>query len=524
MLGALPVVADFCRRLRIAEIVDGLCPVRDVAPLTHGQVVEALIANRLTSPSPMVGVEGWAAGWGVEDILGICPDELNDDRLGRALDALAPRLDTIVGTVGATAIEVFGIDTARMHWDMTSMSLYGTYRDVDETAAAPGFGHPKDRRTDLRQIQVGLAVAHDGGVPVLSRVLDGGAGEVAQVVPAMRALQKMAGPARMLIVGDSKLVSYANLAAMDVDGVTFIAPASKMYVSAEELAACRLEETVEVDYVAERDAGKAPDRRGRWRVVEDTMSLAGPRKRDPVLRLRRVFVHSSARAEGAVASRERKLVRARDDLDRLTRGLGGRYYPDEAAVVARLTRIANARRVGAYLRTRVGTNPENGKPTLDWSFDQGALDAEAATDGWYALLTNLDPVEADAAEVLRRFKGQEAVERRYQAFKGPLAVTPVFLRSNQRIAALLTVICLALLIFCLVEREVRRQIAPEVKLDGLYVGRPAKPTGRLIFEALAGLRIVPGHDGQPAVIPRPPRLQLRLLDLLGVDPLRRRPG
>jgi hypothetical protein len=34
-LGALPVVAEFGRRLQIAEIVDGLCPVRPVAWITY---------------------------------------------------------------------------------------------------------------------------------------------------------------------------------------------------------------------------------------------------------------------------------------------------------------------------------------------------------------------------------------------------------------------------------------------------------------------------------------------------------
>lgn len=56
MLGALPVVADYCRRLDLAGIIDRACPIRDVAILTHGQVMEALVANRLTSPAPMVRV------------------------------------------------------------------------------------------------------------------------------------------------------------------------------------------------------------------------------------------------------------------------------------------------------------------------------------------------------------------------------------------------------------------------------------------------------------------------------------
>jgi transposase len=120
--------------------------------------------------------------------------------------------------------------------------------------------------------------------------------------------------------------------------------------------------------------------------------------------------------------------------------------------------------------------------------------------------------------VLARYKGQEVVERRYGSFKGPLAVAPMFVQSNRRIQALVTVICLALLIFCLVERQVRRAIAPASTLDGLYVGQPAKPTGRLIFQALARLRLLPASGHDPPVIPQPPPLQARLLDLLDVDP------
>ncbi|MDQ3576704.1 MAG: IS1634 family transposase [Actinomycetota bacterium] len=520
-LGALPVVADYGRRLDLAGIIDRACPVRDLGHLTHGQVIETLIANRLTSPAPLVRVSDWAREWAVSEVYGIDPAALNDDRIGRALDAIAPELDHIVGSVGAQAITAFGIDTSRLHWDMTSISLYGAYEQTDEEHPAPKFGHPKDRRPDLKQIQTGLAVTGDGGIPVFHRAYDGGAGEVAQVVGAMTELRTMAKPRDFLLIGDSKLVSYNNISAMMESGVGFVAPASKTHTPAAVLAGLDLDSATEVDYVAERDRGTPVADRGRWRVTEDTTTLTGKRKRDPVLALRRVFVHSTARARAAATARAKKLDRARDDLDRLVRGLGSRHYPDEKAVTARITTISSARRVTAYLRAEVCADPATGKPTLDWSFDQDALDAETSTDGWYALLTTL-PADIDAAEVLRRYKGQEVVERRYSTIKGPLAVAPMFLKNNRRIAALITVICLALLIFCLIERQVRQAIAPQTTLDGLYAGRPAKPTGRLIFEALARLRLIPATDDQPPGIPQPPPLQARLLALLNIDPTKPR--
>lgn len=519
-LGSLPVVAGFSSRLRIRDVIDGLCPVDDRSDLTHGQVIEVLIANRLTSPSPLVHIPVWAGGYAVEEVFGIRPEQLNDDRVGRALDAIAAHLDQIVGEVGLTAITAFGIDVSRMHWDMTSISMHGVYEQTDEEYPAPKFGHPKDRRPDLKQVQAGIAVSADGGIPVFHRAFDGGAGEVAQVIPMMQALQQIATERRLLIIGDSKLISYGNLAAMHDDQVTFVAPASKTYVPAADLASLSLATAVNVDYVAARDAGKPADRRGSWHVVEDSMTLPGPRKSDPVLSLRRVFVHSSVRATAAGNARALKLAKATDDLARLQRGLGSRHYPDVAAVDARLTVIAKIRRVGAYLTAVTDTDPGTGKPTLTWSFDQAAIDAEAATDGWYALLTNLPADEADAPQVLRHYKGQEAVERRYATFKGPLAVAAIHLKNNRRITALITVICLALLIFCLIERQVRQALDAlgEHKIDGLYAGRPAVPTGRLVLQALTTMVIIPATRDQPPIIAAPTPLQTRLLDLLDIDP------
>jgi transposase len=517
-LGALPVVAEFCRRLDLRGIVDRACPVREVATLTHGQVIEVLVANRLTSPTPLWRVEEWARAWAVTEVFGIQPTALNDDRIGRALDAIAPTLDQLVGSVGARAIAAFGVEVARLHWDMTSISLYGAYDQLEEGFVAPRFGHPKDRRPDLKQVQTGLGVSGDGGVPVFHRAYDGGAGEVAQVAGAMRALRTLAAERRFLLVGDSKLVSYANLRDLMAAKVDFIAPASKTYVGAGVLASLEVAAATPVDYLAERDQAKPPAQRGSYRVLEDTMIITGKRKADPVLHLRRVLVWSSARAGAAATARARKLERATGDLERLQRGLGSRHYPDVAAVQARLAAITRSRRVSGLLCAQVGTDPATGKPTLAWWFDPAGLAREQATDGWYALVTNLTPTQADAAEILARYKGQEVVERRYGAFKGPLAVAPLFLQSNRRIQALVTVICLALLVFCLVERQVRRAIAPAVLLDGLYVGQPAKPTGRLIFQALARLRLLPASGHDPPVIPQPSPLQARLLELLDVDP------
>ena len=62
-LGALPVIRAYLERLGLVEQVDALAPVRAVAHLSNGQVVAALVANRLTAPRPLYDVVDWAAAW-----------------------------------------------------------------------------------------------------------------------------------------------------------------------------------------------------------------------------------------------------------------------------------------------------------------------------------------------------------------------------------------------------------------------------------------------------------------------------
>jgi hypothetical protein len=206
-------------------------------------------------------------------------------------------------------------------------------------------------------------------------------------------------------------------------GVSFVAPASKIYVSAATLAGQDRGSAAPADYVADRDRNIAAEDRGSYRMMEDAMVLAPKRKADPDLALRRIFMWSSTRQGAASHARNKKLDRARGDLERLGRGLGGRHYPASPPSRPAWASSPASARCSPACGAKIG-NDAAGKPTLHWHFDQDALAAEAASDGCYALLANLEAAEADAVEVLVRYKGQEIVERRYGDFKGPLAVAP----------------------------------------------------------------------------------------------------
>ena len=124
---------------------------------------------------------------------------------------------------------------------------------------------------------------------------------------------------------------------------------------------------------------------------------------------------------------------------------------------------------------------DTGKPTITWSRNQDAIDAAGALDGLYALATNLaDPQgrRLSALDVLKIYKDQWIDEQRHRDLKQTLRVRPVFLHNDVRIEALIAVIGVALLIFGLIEAELRAALGDADTPARHPARRPCRQTHR----------------------------------------------
>jgi transposase len=208
--------------------------------------------------------------------------------------------------------------------------------------------------------------------------------------------------------------------------------------------------------------------------------------------------------------RERALCKAEEALARVQRGLGGRYYPTQRDVEARVAQVLPP--VRGLLEVETGTR--EGKPSLRFRRNEQAIAEAGRADGIYALATNL-PGRLSAGRLLRLYKNQTLVERRHRDLKGPLRVRPIFLQNDERIDALLSIVGLALLLFGLIESDLRRTLADEGTLNGLLPeGRAARPTGRNILAAFQGLGLT--HTREGIVLDRLTTTQRRILNLLRI--------
>ena len=162
-VGPLLLVAHYLRRLGLVDLVDDAVPMRGRAMLTHGEVIAALVANRLCAPAPLYDVAGWASSAAMAELFGVPAGLLNDDRLGRALEALAPAAEQVRGALALAAASRCGADLSRLHLDMTAVRFTGGY--TGSALVAKGWAAD---RTIARQVKT-MQVSTRAGVAVYYR-------------------------------------------------------------------------------------------------------------------------------------------------------------------------------------------------------------------------------------------------------------------------------------------------------------------------------------------------------------------
>jgi len=128
-LGALPLINHFLNRIRLEEVLTRWLPEPDRRfKLAPAAAIRLLVVNLLVGRAPLYGLGEWAAAY-APSLLGL-PDAdtvwLNDDRIGRALVTLfdADRASLLTELIVGVVAE-FGVDTAEMHNDSTSVSVHG---------------------------------------------------------------------------------------------------------------------------------------------------------------------------------------------------------------------------------------------------------------------------------------------------------------------------------------------------------------------------------------------------------------
>jgi transposase len=462
-LGALPLLLPLVERLGLRGLVNRRAHPADTTPhaLDLGLVTGVLVLNRLLAPQPLVHVETWLAGTVLPELWDFDALHGNDDRLARALDALYPHLEALGQDLIVAALGAFALDLSRLAYDITSLAFCGAYAEADLVR----YGYSRDHRPDRQQLELATTVLVAGGLPLDYQVLAGNVADRTTPVANLQRLQTLLArlPPRPvsapppLVVSDRAMLTLEALVAYEASALRYLGPldpslggsavrALLASVPAAELAA---PETA-LAYRPQRADGDAAFE--PYHGVARELLVPHPQPGRPPLRVKALVVWSPGKARLDAHARETHLTRLETRLRDLASKVGRRPYTTVSAVEKRVATLLRHHPARPFVAVTV----QVGAPglTLRWTRQADALGAAAALDGRYVLGTTDWQLTAD--EQLAIAKQRDVPEKRYALLKGPLAVRPVYLHKQERILSLVFCTMVALLLFALLEWELRR--------------------------------------------------------------------
>lgn len=432
-VGAIALIKPVLDALGVRETVDRYCPMDRVRGITHGQAVEVMVMNRLTSPTPLCHVEEWARLYALEEACGIEADEVNDDRLARALDAVFQHIEDIEADVTLRIMSKYKVDPTLVHFDTSSLYFEGAYEESDIIR----LGYSRDQKPDKKQINLGLDVSADEGIPLFHSTYQGNTPDPKIVIDNIKRVRARLTPSRFIMVGDRSSMTAESVGLLLDSSLDFLG-ALKMTSPLQALVASIDDE----EYRLVEYQGGA-----EYRACERTIALNHAGRR---FTTRGIVVWSMKKAEEDRRRREVGVEKTVENLRMLEAKLNRGRYKRRLHVERRVT-AALTGRYGNVVKVRL--DGEDVGLTMSISRDEEALQRLSRLDGKYILATSLD---WSVSKLIQTYRGRYVVEARIRNMKSNLAVRPIFLHSDQRVQALVALTVLALMVYSILEVLARR--------------------------------------------------------------------
>ncbi len=311
-IGHLKIVAGAFDTLGIAGVIDCAIPKTRQHHLTHGQLVKAIVLNGLGFVERRLYLYPEFFSDIVIDRLlgdGVTTDHLNDDVLGRTLDAIAAYGPTeLFNKIVAECLLASDYGTHCLHVDTTAFSVSGEYyANFDSRDMTITYGHPKDGRWDLKQFVLGMATDQHG-IPLFLQTFSGNESDKKTLLTIITQFtENLQYPGKVYHIADAAFYTAENLATLGTR--TFL-------ISRVPATLNEVKDLVAADLVLH------PYADDRYRYVEHASEYAGiPQKW--------VVYHSAPMQEQQEKTFAKRLEKDKKKAETSLRKLGAREFACE---------------------------------------------------------------------------------------------------------------------------------------------------------------------------------------------------
>ena len=494
-VGHLGIVAGAYDSLGIADIIDTAIPKTRHHNLSHSQVVKLMALNGLGFIERRLYLfPEFFDDIAVERLLGegITTDQINDDVLGRTLDAIAKYGPTeLFNEIVANCLIPTEFGSHCVHVDTTNFSVTGEYEpDLGTEEIKITYGHPKDGRWDLKRFVLGMA-SNQHGVPLFLQTFSGNESDIESLRIITENLQSnLKSYGKVYHVADSAFYTKKNLQSLG-QHIFWITRVPSSVKEAKNLLAsgCQFK----------------PCTDERYSYSEYESDYAG-------IRQKQVLYHSEPMHEKKTKSLEKDLEKklnvAKKSLRKLCK-IESNCEPDahkDAQIwlndhpLFRFSQydIITFQRKAEKKRGR----PKAGEPLIqkykivaDIEFNEDGIEQERQKLGRFILATNDTTISAD--ELLKNYKDPGNVEKGFRFLKDKsFRVAEVYLKKTARIQALSMIMVLCLFIYSMTEFRLRRELERSGETVTSQTKRQTqRPTMKWIFLRFRRVREFSFVDG-----------------------------
>ena len=432
---------------------------------------------------------------------GVTSANLKDDAIAACLDRIhAAGPDQTFTNLSLSVYTKFDLDKDFLHGDTTNFTVHGDYDQCNEdgyTGLKIVQGHSKAHRPDKNQVGLGQIVNKDG-IPLISQTLDGNKADCewnAEAIPLLRSALSPDILAKVIYVADCKLVTMPNIHLLcktkDDEGNAVI-PVQFVSLVPDNFFNKIAEKLVTQAYLDanwSEPVSLNANKLTKYRIQSYARKLEGHE-------LRFIVVESTSK-QGCI---EKMIEKAKTAFEKDVDNLVKQSFDSEKDALKalkefqvhhkkKLVTLEASVESKTVVKFKRGRRAKDQAPKVDseittWHIVAGKIEPHQENttkaireEMTFVLVTNVPEERLADQEVLFTYKGQSCCEIKFHLIKQPCLVPAIFLKTPERIAALVMLLNVSLLIRGLMQYEARENLKllseiPRIGVGGRKFDRP----------------------------------------------------
>ena len=421
--GAVTALYNLAMELDIAgKINKGLesskVHVRRRDGLSVGETLVAGMIGRSCAPGSKQAYAEWAKQTWLPQLMGFTAEEVTSQHFWDQMNVIPIKaLESIETEIVREVVQIERLKIEALAYDTTN--FYTHIATTNKRAKLPERGHNKQRRHDLRQLGLALAVDKEVQLPLTHTLYEGARSDMQTfeklLKPIKRKMEELAagGAEQLTFVFDAGASSKANLKMLSREQshyVTAVRPSSHKKLLAE---------VAEALVNTELTNGRVVKAwRGRREISGEQREVA--------------VVFSQALYEG----QQRGFAKAMEKCTERLEKIGSEPKGTVEAIKNRLKKACGGQYVNRVIRFAVEEEEGAKKKEREVRIWSDTEEYERLTKRYFGLRILIsDRAEWSTAQIIEAYRGQSGVEAAFKDLKNPemLAIRPQFHWTDQKL-------------------------------------------------------------------------------------------